>query len=226
MNNSHIQILNLKSNYPTLLTDRWGDYMERTVLAEHWNVGEEDPAMQAYELLRGRYDSGEHDSDGNPLHHGFSIGDPRAFLAEESCYVAFYENRIGIHAEVELDVEFNDLDDAAAVEDTDEEITREEFEKLVERYTPKLQGLAEIYPETRFFIAHGEDVTYRGRVTLNAFTPLLNGRLPEGTTLAPQSMALMLSPYFRKGPDAGAVNIAECPCLTGITDNLIDMTLN
>lgn len=220
MTEATIAVINTIPNYPIPLTDRWGDYTCRTTLLQHWNIVEGSDAYEAYELLRGRYDSGEMDSQGNPLH--LSIGDPRGFQHDEATFIAFHKGQIGIHAEVELDVEFNDLDDPSEFED---EITRAEFDELAAYYTDKLQALVEAYPETQFFIAHGEDVTYKGRVTINAFTPLLNGRLPNGTMLAPQSVALMVSPYFRKGPDAGEINITQCPCLASLTEKLIDIAL-
>lgn len=220
MSQAEIAVINTIAHYPVPLTDRWGDYNDRSTLKQHWKALDGSDVLDAYALLHGRYNSGEMDRYGNPMH--LSIGDPRAFQHEEVTFVAVREGRIGIHAEVELDVEFNDLDDPSEFED---EITRAEFDELASYYTEKLRGLADAYPKTQFFIAHGEEVTYKGRVTINAFTPLLNGRLPDGTMLAPQSLALMVSPYFRCGPDAGEINIAHCPCLVGLTDKLLDIAL-
>ncbi|WP_166256354.1 hypothetical protein [Marinobacter salicampi] len=218
-----IPVINSQQAYPTPLTDRWGDYICRSVLADHWDVNEDSPAHQAYELLRGRYDCGEHDDQGNSLYAEFTPGDPRAFQYEEAGFVAFWYNQIGIFTEVELAAEFNDLDcsDFESGVDVGDEITRAQFDALVAKYSPTMLELAAAYPQTQFFIAHGDNVTYRGRVTLNAFTPLLNGRLPNGIYLAPQPLALMISPYFRKGPDAGEVNMTTCPAIQGITDKLI-----
>lgn len=219
MTDATIAVINTTPNYPIPLTDRWGDYTCRSALLQHWNIIEGSDAYEAYELLRGRYDSGEIDSQGNPLH--LSIGDPRAFQHEEVTFIAFHEGRIGIHAELELEEKYNEEEESSDYD----ELTKSEFEEWVAYYSDKLKPMAEAYPETKFFIAHGEDVTYKGRVTINAFTPLLNGRLPNGTMLAPQSVALMVSPYFRKGPDAGEINITQCPCLAGLTEKLIDIAL-
>lgn len=223
MTDTTIPVINTKQAYPTPLTDRWGDYICRSVLADHWGVKEDSPALHAYELLRGRYDSGEQDDQGNPLYNEFTPGDPRAFQYEEACFVGFWKYQIGIFTEIELAAEFNDFDytEIESGVDVEDEITRAQFDALVAKLSPKLLELAAQYPQTQFFIAHGDAVTYRGRVTLNAFTPLLNGRLPNGLYLAPQSLALMISPYFRKGPDAGEVNMTTCPALQGITDKLI-----
>ena len=110
MTDTTIPVINTKQAYPTPLTDRWGDYICRSVLADHWGVKEDSPALQAYELLRGRYDSGEQDDQGNPLYNEFTPGDPRAFQYEEACFVGFWKYQIGIFTEIELGAEFNDFD--------------------------------------------------------------------------------------------------------------------
>src|SRR5690554_4885328 len=88
-------------------------------------------------------------------------GDPRAFQAEEITFISSLKGQIGVHAEFELDAEG----------------APEELADLIEHWQHAMELLGSIYNHTQFFLAMGDDITYESRLTLNAFTPLSNGRI-------------------------------------------------
>lgn len=225
MSHHTIRVIDQKQNSPAPITDRFGDYMSQDVLDKFWpQLATGTMGESAGDLLRGRYDAGEQDSQGNSLYAECAPGDPRNFQYEEAGFVAFWNGMIGIHSEIEMAVEFNDLDLPKSF--APEELTPDEFKALAEYCTESMLVLAEKYPHTQFYIAHSSNVTFEGRVTLNGFTPLLNGRLPSGTVLGPQSLALMISPYHGKSQDSGELNITFCPAIKRIGDGLSDLAMD
>lgn len=193
MQHSAIPIISLAPAAPVPLTDRWGEYIPRDIFKKRWGL--HGSAAQAYENLRGHYDQGEMDPEGNPLYDGCSNGDPRNHLHREISFVAVHGGEVGILVEVELLSTFNEgvvLDN----EYDDSELSPDDFTRLAATLQARLAELAPRYPHTQFFITHGDEVTFEGRVTVNAFTPLLDGMLPGGFRLAPEYKMLMVSPYF------------------------------
>lgn len=189
-----LPVLNEVSNYPVPVSDRFGDWMDDYTLSEHW--GASDPfhvARLALAGLKGVYGDDERD------------GDPRVHLHQEVCFVSVHRGLIGIHTEIELEDEFNDLDDPSEFE---AELTKDEFDDYVTLYAEKLEPLIARYPESEFFISHGEACTYKGRVTVNAFTPLKR----------PAGMDSLQSPYFGDTNSTGS-----CEVIKKLTDDLINL---
>lgn len=214
MTHSDISIISLPEGSPIQLTDRWGEYIPRKTFKTHWDPS--GSASQAYENLRGQYDQGEMDPEGNSLYGRCSNGDPRKHLQQEISFVAVLGDKVGIHVEVELLKTYND-EEAINAQGDDSELTVAEFTQLASTLQDRLTALASRYPHTQFFITHGDQVTFEGRVTVNAFTPLLVGMLPGNLRIAPEHKMLMVSPYFEAGEGA---NITDCPSLLRVSQDL------
>lgn len=136
----------------------------------------------------------------------YRTGNPRAFQAEEITFISSLKGQIGVHAEFELDAEG----------------TPEELADLIEHWQHAMELLGSIYNHTQFFLAMGNDITYEGRLTLNAFTPLSNGRIGS-LQVAPPERYMMISPYHQQ---ERAESIEECQILEEIAHTLIEMGLN
>ncbi len=136
-------------------------------------------------------------------------GDPRAFQAEEITFISSLKGQIGVHAQFEL-----------KAEDTPED--PEELADLIEHWQRAMELLGSIYNHTQFFLAMGDDITYECRLTLNAFTPLSNGRIGS-LQVAPPERYMMISPYHQQ---ERAESIEECQILEEIAHTLIEMGRN
>lgn len=109
--------------------------------------------------------------------HPFT-GDPRAFRGgDEISFVAAMRRTsgsllVGILTEVELAyVEGEEGDESTEDADGNLVLPPPVFAELVEQYRDKLKELQDAFPHSDFLIAHGS-VTYQGRLSLLAFTPL------------------------------------------------------
>lgn len=211
MNPSEIGIISQNVAAPIPLTDRFGEYIPRRTFKDSWSFN--GPAAQGYENLRGHYDQGEMDAEGNSLYAGFSVGDPRNHLHRQISFVAMYNGQLGILCEVELNAHYN----GDAGESGENDLLDSQFVELAASLQQRLADLSAKYPHTEFFITHGNKVTLDGRVVVNAFTPLLDGTLPGGFRLAPEYRMLMVSPYFTTC--AGA-DITSCRTLYRIAVDL------
>lgn len=211
MKPSEIGIISQSAAAPIPLTDRFGEYIPRKSFKESWSFN--GPAAQNYENLRGHYDQGEMDSEGNSLYAGFSVGDPRNHLHREISFVAVYNGKLGILSEVELNAHYN----GDAGECGENDLSDAQFVDMAATLQARLADLSARYPHTDFFITHGNKVTLDGRVVVNAFTPLLDGTLPGGLRLAPEYRMVMVSPYFGSGEGA---DITSCRTLYRIAADL------
>lgn len=202
-----IPLVTATDDYPIPLCDRFGYFSTKDDLDRFWmpQIHNNRDAMGSVimanlEGLRGQYAPTGDDAD---IQVGSaSFGDPRRFLAEDMTFVAFYKGAIGIHAEFETGL--NDIP--------------EEMAPHIERFQKAMEPLDSIYPHTRFFLAAG-DMTYDNRLTLNAFTPLKNGRLGRHQ-LAPSDRYLMISPYHAA---ESAPSIEFCVVMAEIVETLIKM---
>jgi hypothetical protein len=199
---------------PIPLTDRFGEYIPRNSFKDSWSFN--GAASQSYENLRGHYDQGEMDAEGNSLYAGFSVGDPRNHLHREISFVAVYNGKLGILSEVELNAHYN----GAAGETGENDLSDSQFVEMAATLQERLADLPARYPQTDFFITHGNKVTLDGRVVVNAFTPLLDGELPGGLRLAPEYKMVMISPYFVPGEGA---DITSCRTLYRIAADLEEL---
>ena len=139
----------------------------------------------------------------------FKDGDPRRFMSLETTKLAVRYGQIGIHVEVEINAEFRNEPDRAKRDRG--ELSPEIFDRWCSQFTRNLEAIASLYPETFFFIAYGDALTFRGRVTLNAFTPLLS----VGTSELPN----FVSPYqTHRNPERSSV---RCIMLDSIAHEVL-----
>lgn len=208
-----IDVLAESQAVPIPLSDRFGYWMASDVLTDHWNCDARSPALAELKRLSAYYP----DDEAHP-------GDPRRFQYEESCFVAYFKGTVGIHCEMELDVEFH----GEGVAFNDECLTSSQFAVLASKRSSQLRGLMANYPQSVFFLSHG-DATYNSRVCLNSFTPLIerHGKHPSGW---PEAVtAAFHSPYESCPKDCSGQQGAEpgdCPGLWSITDRLLGLALN
>jgi len=201
-----IPLINSKMDYPIPLTDRFGDFWESNELDRFWlkEMTEKKPwrAAEIKASLEGL--KRQYGNDFDSLDQPLRTGDPRQFMSEEITFVSFYGGEIGIHAEFELDLEGS----------------ADELSGEIEKWQKALYPLDRVHNHTRFFLALG-DVTYKGRLTLNAFTTLKNGRLGS-FDLAPRERYLMVSPYHAQEK---ADDIESCSMISEVVQVLINMGL-
>lgn len=213
MTSTQIPLLNLYHDEPKVIVDPFEEFVWSN--RAYLKLGK-GPAFDAYNLLRKRYDRGEVDGLGNALYEERTPGDPRNLQGTEDCVVAFYDGQIGIHTEIELDF-------ASASTPQHPGCTvyleQSEYDKSVLQWQEALSPLCVRFPHTQFFLTHGSQ-TRLGQLSLNAFTGLLNGRLPSGQAFAPEEAAIMVSPYLfdQEQPD-----IRCCPTLKAIADELANL---
>lgn len=195
-----VPIINTLEQYPIPIAGRFGEWMDVQTIANHWGAEQSNhPARVALEALQKAYpEKDDRDQE-------FTPGDPRIHLTEEVCFVGVKDGVLGIHVEVELDCAFNDVNNQSDFED---ELTREEFNDIANLYSEKLHKLASKYPKTGFFISHDDAITYKGRVCLNGFTPLIATSSEKVYTTAYQSPE-----------EIGTF----CQTIQSIADDLIDL---
>lgn len=93
-------------------------------------------------------------------------GDPRHLMAHrfETSAIALRHGRLGVHSEIELDItEGDDAEDSTV-------LSSAAFARAIGTWQSRLAPLVDAFPKSEVFLAHG--ITYDGRLTLNAFTPL------------------------------------------------------
>jgi len=202
-----IPLVTSYNHYPVPLTDRFGEFTDAKQLERFWlkevspkHAGAIDAVRDAHRNLIQQY--GQTDMPAS------IPGDPRLFQAEEMTFVAhgidkIGRNKLGLHAELELFTD-DDSDDTIAA--------------LVESWRERLVYLTNLYNHTTFFLAMG-DMTYKSRLTVNAFTPLHNGTI-KNIQLAPPSKQFMVSPYHT---EALQPDLEFCPTLAEIAEVLIQM---
>lgn len=204
-----ISVYTERKDTPIPLCDRFGDWMDESILIGNWH---QEPAGKTLTTLRKLAARFPEESD-----HINIPADPRNFCDEEMCFVAMHNGRIGIHAEFELDFVLGPENDPAAYAKDSDLCPPDVFQRRVMFWREKLASMDALFRHTEFFVAHG-DMTYMNRVTLNAFTPLKNGLVGNQTIAAPDEF-LMLSPYL---PDHDMPSIFECRTIRQVTNALIN----
>lgn len=192
---------------PIPLTDRWGTFNNADHTAQYWlaPVGHTENVtghsiLETLATLTSLYGGTP-----EPL-----LGDPRRYMdSSEDSFVAVLvadDGRlaIGIHHEMELDTD--GCDDEQRLE-------------IAQSWRGELDRLAELFPHSTFYAAFGE-FTYEGRVTINAFTPLLNG-IVGADQVAEAKDHILMSPYL-KGHESNAA-MAACKTLSDLPEVLREM---
>lgn len=192
-----------QKEYPIPLTDRFAEFWEEHGLEEFWlsDIPADSPErihlLDTLAALKNQFD---HIDTSEPM----LPGDPRHHQTEEVCFVTrglfgVGEGKTGLHAEFELDTE---------------DFTDSEIHCATTYWRQQLAILSEHFPHTTFFLASG-DVTYRGRLTLNAFTPLEARQADQPF--------LFTSPYQ---PEEAGPDSTLCPTIAQLVDTLNHMVMN
>lgn len=215
-----IPLINEKGQAPAILgTVDEPEWHDSTMIIEQIGeaafVGE---VQKAFERLLTRYDQ-EVLIELPRNRVANQIGDPRNLLFSQGNYIAYMDTPagagIGIFTEAELD--FAQAGDSIAL--FSDIVPEPVFKERVAYWTAKLAGLADKYPHTHFFLAHGE-TTHNGVLSLCGFTLLLNGKLPSGAKIAPDDQLLLVSPYHS---DDNA-DLTTCTKLKELSQDLPDLT--
>ncbi|ARM86144.1 hypothetical protein [Marinobacter salarius] len=206
---SSIPIHTERNSTPIPLASRFGEWMDNAVLINNWHQNADGDVLQTLGLIASRFPT---ESD-----HITHPGDPRNFCDEEVGFVAMFKGRLGIHVELELNFALDEDNDPLVQAKDEELVPPDVFERRLMFWREKLASMDALFPHTEFFIAHGE-MTYMGRVTINAFTPLSNGIVGDQTIARPDEF-FMLSPYL---PNQEIPSIFECATLTQVTNTLIE----
>lgn len=201
-----IPLVQTLPEHPIPLTNAFGEYMEDGLHDLFWlnELAGENPKM-AGEILKQRVGLNQQYSQRAPgPTETLRTGDPRQFLSEDIAVVAFHKGEIGIHVEFPLK----------------ERGTADELAETIRQWQDRMAPLDSIYNHTRFFIGLG-DMTVNRCLTINAFTPLKNGRIGK-TQLAPEDRYLMVSPYHEREQ---APSIEVCAMVSEVVQVLIQLGL-
>ena len=196
---------------PTPLCSRFGEWMDAN--PDFWPGWSIEKNLQVYAAVVGAFPDPE-----NWTIDDYIEGDPRRHMAREISFVAVKDGSLGLHIEQELDFI---LADEGGLHDLDHLVERDEFAELETFWQERLQILASQYPQTQFFLAHGEH-TYKGRMTLNAWTPytgqVVYSRAADEVKLSLQQLR---SPYQDPADISGS-----CWALDELAQDIIAISLH
>jgi hypothetical protein len=182
-----VGIVSLKRDYPAPIAS-WAEssYVDSQWLEEQWERGPDSGPQLALASLKAMEGS---------------EGDPLRFLDDEGTYICEHAGQVGLLQELELEATFNYPNEPV---DPDREVSIAQFDRIVTFKKLLLEEILERFPHTKFFVSYA-DVTYKGCICLNAFTPLEHARC--------NGEAVLLSPYSKEKSLTG-----PCPTLKKISE--------
>ena len=141
-----VPVISSRTDYPLGVTDRWGQWLMKD--------GHADKLMQKFGW----------DFCADTLH------DPRRFmeLNFETSALAIRQGRLGVHTEIELSITDAGPDNYQST--VSRSLPSDDFLAAIALWQERLAPIQEAFPQSDVFLAEG--VTFDGRLTINAFTPL------------------------------------------------------